>query len=297
MDAGFPEADARAVFARERRRRALSSIASRLRNEPDDVSVMLPFEEVVAALGWRGESDLGVQKIALDTIVGTVDRRAGAFDRAFRPASPDVQGRWESVAAARRRGVELPPVDVYRIGELHFVQDGHHRVSVARAAGDTTIQAHVRLVSTELGADRELRLRDLPLKRHEREFHERVPLPPGARPRIALSDEWRYAQLATLVEAWGFRASHAREHLLSREEVADAWFNEEYRPVTRVLDDVGLGGAGTETERYLRVAMLRFLLLHTHDWTEGVVERLLGEVRPPSADDDTMVHQILDEMR
>ena len=167
-------------FARERRRRALSLIAARLRSEPDDVSPMLPFEEVVAALGWRAESDLGVHKIALDTIVGTVDRRASQFDRAFRPASPDVRGRWESVAAARRSGAEMPPIDVYRIGELHFVQDGHHRVSVARAVGDKTIQAHVRLVSTRLGAGRELRLRDLPLKRHEREFHERVPLPPAS---------------------------------------------------------------------------------------------------------------------
>ena len=59
----------------------------------------------------------------------------------------------------------------------------------------------------------------------------------------------------------------------------------------------GAGGKGTETERYLRVAMLRYLLLHTHDWTDDVVERLLGEVRPAGAEQDTMVHQILKEMR
>jgi hypothetical protein len=201
------------------------------------------------------------------------------------------------VAAARRRGESLPPIDVYRIGELHFVQDGHHRVSVARALGDTTIEAHVREVVTELGAGRELQLRDLPLKHHERVFHERVPLPPAARRRIRLSDEWRYAQLASLVESWGFRASHAREHLLSREEMAAAWFHDEYEPVVAVLDEAGIGGRGTETERYLRVAMLRFLLLHTHDWSDAIVERLVGEVRPPAAEDDTMVHQILKEMR
>jgi hypothetical protein len=286
-----------AAFDRERRRRALSRIAARLRSEPDDVSAMLPFEEVVAALGRRGESDLGVQQVRLDTIVGTVDRRPGSFDRAFRPVSDEVRGRWERVAAARRQGIELPPIDVYRIGELHFVQDGHHRVSVARALGDETIHARVRLVKTQLGAGRELGLRDLPLKRHERVFHERVPLPPGKRRRIQLSDEWRYAQLATLVEAWAFRASHDREHLLAREQAAEAWFDEEYEPVTRVLHDVGAGGSGTETERYLRVAMLRFLLLHTHEWTDEVVERLLGELRAPNAADDTMVHQILKEMR
>jgi hypothetical protein len=285
-----------ADFDRGRRRRALSRIAARLRSEPDDVSAMLPYEEVVAALGWRAESDLGIEQIALDSIVGTVDRRSNTFDRAFRPVSPEVRGRWEQVAAARRRGVELPPIDVYRIGELHFVQDGHHRVSVARALGDETIEAHVKRVATRLGASHELRLRDLPLKRHERVFYERVPLPPAARRRIELSDEWRYAQLGMLVEAWGFRASHDREQLLSREETAEAWFNDEYEPVTRMLREAGIGGAGTETERYLRVAMLRFLLLHTHDWTDDVVERLLGEVRPPTAGDDPMVHQILKEM-
>jgi hypothetical protein len=292
----MPQEDAKSVYARERRRRALANIASRLRSEPDDVSVMLPFEEVVQALGRRGERDLGVQSIRLDSVVGTVDRRAGEFDREFRPASTGLRGRWERIAVARRRGEAMPPIDVYRIGELHFVKDGHHRVSVARALGDTTIDAQVREVQTALGAGRELRLRDLPLKRHERVFHERVPLPPRARARIRLSDEWRYAQLASLIEAWGFRVSHARERLLSREEMAQAWFTEEYEPVVAVLDAAAIGGPGTETERYLRIAMLRFLLLHTHDWNDAVVDRLLGEVRPASPQDDTLVHQILKEM-
>ena len=275
-------------FDRERRRRATSLIAARLGSGPDDVSPMLPFEEVVAALGRTGEADLGVQEIRLDSIIGTVDRTAGTFDRSFRPASKGVRGRWESIAAARRRGVELPPIDVFRIGDVHFVQDGHHRVSVARARGDTEIHARVKQVRTKLGANRELMLRDLPLKRHERVFHERVPLRPDARRRIELSDEWRYAQLASLVEAWGYRASRVRGQLLSREELAEAWFTG--------LNETGVGGEGTETERYLRVAMLRFLLLQTHDWTAEIMERLQGEMRSPVADDDTMVHQILKEM-
>lgn len=191
----------------------------------------------------------------------------------------------------------MPPIDVYRIGEMHFVQDGHHRVSVARALGDTHIEAHVKEVRTALGAGTDLTLRDLPLKKHERVFRERVPLPAALRDRIQLSDEWRYAQLGILVEAWGLRASYARECLLSRAEVAEAWFHEEYEPVVAVLTEAQVGGEGTETERYMRIAMLRYLLLQTHAWTDDVVERLLGEVRPPNAGDDTMVHQILKEMR
>jgi hypothetical protein len=295
-DSGLPRSDAKADFARERRRRALAHIAERMRREPDDVGLMLPFEEVVAALGRRGQVDLGVQPIPLDSIVGTVDRRKADFDRSFRPASTEIRSRWERIAAARRRGEEMPPIDVFRIGELHFVQDGHHRVSVARALGDRDINAHVVEVTTKLGAGHELKLRDLPLKRHERVFFERVPLPPAARKRIQLADEWRYAQLGTLVEGWAYRASLDRGHLLSREEMAAAWFREEYLPVVQLLADLDAGGPGTETERYLRIAMLRYLLLQTHEWTDSLIERLLGEAREPGAGEDTMVHQLLKEM-
>jgi hypothetical protein len=295
-ETGLPAQDAQSDFTRERRRRALSKIGSRLHFEPDDVSAILPFEEVVAALGRRSERDVGLQTITLDSIVGTMARRHGEFDRNFRPASPGVRGRWEQIATARRRGATMPPIDVYRIGEMHFVQDGHHRVSVARALGDTHIEAHVREVRTELPGGAELQLRDLPLKRHERVFRERIPLPAALRDRIQLSDEWRYAELAMLIEAWGLRASYAREELLSRAEIAVSWFHQEYEPVVAVLSGAQIGGGGTETERYLRIATLRYLLLQTNEWTDEIVERLLGEVRPPTASDDTMVHQILKEM-
>jgi hypothetical protein len=296
MSTGVPREDAKAVFDRQRRRRALNRIVAKLRSEPDDVSSMLPFEEVVAALGRTGERDIGVQLIPLDSIVGTVDRGRGEFDRDFRP-SAQARARWERIAAARRRGEAMPPIDVYRISDLHFVKDGHHRVSVARAHGDTDIEARVREVQTKVGAEQELRMRDLPLKQHEREFHERVPLTPEQRARIKLSDEWRYAQLGMLVEAWGFRASHERGELMSRRQMADLWFREEYEPIVQALRDADAGGGGSETERYMRLAMLRYLLLHTHEWTDEMLERLLGEAQRPGAEQDTMVHQFLKELK
>jgi hypothetical protein len=297
MSTGQPREDAKAAFDRQRRRRAFSRIAARMRFEPDDVSHMLPFDEVVAALGATSRHAAGEQMIQLDSIVGTVDRRQSDFDREFRP-SPSARSRWQRIAQARKRGEVMPPIDVFRIGDLYFVQDGHHRVSVARAMGDREIAANVIDVRTRLGAGRELKLSDLPLKAHERVFRERVPLPPDARDRIQLSDEWRYAQLATLIESWGYRASLEREQVLSRRELARAWFEEEYEPMVEVLRENGLGGGGTETERYLRVAMLRFLILQRHDWSEDVAERLAGEVKSPGvAAKDTMTHQIIKEMR
>ena len=189
-DTGFPGTDAQFDFSRARRRRALSRLANRLRGEPSDVNLILPFEEVVEALGRRGESSLGLQTIDLDSIVGTVDR-GREFDRRFRPTSGSVRARWERIAAAQRRGESMPPIDVYRIGELHFVKDGHHRVSVARALGLDAIDAYVTEVQTAWAPARDITLADLPVKSHERLFFERVPLPADARARVKLSDPRR----------------------------------------------------------------------------------------------------------
>jgi len=295
-DTGLPSADAEFDFSRARRRRTLARLAARLRRA-DDVNQILPFEEVARALGRVGERRLGEEPIPLDSIVGTVDR-SREFDRAFRPTSPRVRERWQGINRAQRRGESMPPIDVYRIGELHFVKDGHHRVSVARALGHKDINAYVTEVVTELGAEREIRLRDLPLKGHQRLFYERVPLPPELRDQIHLKDEWRYAALAEAVEAWGFRAMQAREEEMSRRDAAEAWFREEYEPVVRMLRDGGLIPKGvTDTEAYMKVAHLRYLILRTHDWDDAVIDAIRRDLESPGTEDDTMVRQLRRELR
>lgn len=272
-DTGFPLADAQDDFLRARRRQALASLAGRLRRTPDDVGVILPFEEVVAALGRSGERALGLESIRLETVVGTVDRTTD-FDREFRPTSSRVRARWESIALAERRGVALPPISVYRVGLLHFVRDGHHRVSVARALGRSTIDADVTEVLTRLPPSDALTPGDLPLKSHERVFLERVPLSPEQAARIQLTDPWAYAQLAEGVEAWGFRLMADLRTLMDRAAVADAWFEDEYVPVVELLRAADLLGEGTATEAYMRVAAERYRLLRTHSWSDEVIARL-----------------------
>ena len=152
-------------------------------------------------------------------------------------------------------------------------------MSIARAQGLPDIDAYVTEVHTELGADRAITLRDLPLKDHERLFFERVPLPAEARERIKLSDEWRYASLAEQVEAWGFRLIQELRAPLDRHEVARRWFEEEYVPVVEMLREADLIGKHTETEAYMTVSEQRYMLLRTHAWDEQVIERLRQELR------------------
>jgi hypothetical protein len=271
---GLPDQDAQNDFMRARRRAVARQLAARLRGEPDDVRMVLPYEEVVAALGFVSERRLGLQVVALDAIVGSVDR-AREFDRRFRPTSGRVRSRWEHIAAMVRRGESLPPVDLLRIGELHFVRDGHHRVSVARALGRTDIDAYVTDVLTKVGAEKTITLADLPMKSLERVFEERVPLPESAREEIRLNDPWDYARLSEHVEAWGFRTSQERQESISRAEAAYQWLEHEYRPVVAMLRHADLIGERTETEAYLRVSAERYRLLRTHRWDDEVIEQLI----------------------
>src|SRR3954454_18239023 len=190
MSTGSPSQDAQHDFSRARRARLLSDIARRLRREPDDVGLILPFEEVIEALGRTGQHDLGLQVVPLDAIVGTVDRTAD-FDRGFRPpaprpTSPRLRSRWERIPAAQRRGEAMPPISLYKVGDLYFVRDGHHRVSVAKSQGRDDIDAYVTEVTTKLKLSHDHRVSELPLKDHERLFRERVPLTAAQRQRIQL---------------------------------------------------------------------------------------------------------------
>jgi hypothetical protein len=271
---GMPGVDAQHDFIRARRRAILARLATRLRLEPDDVEVILPYEEVIQALGFVSERRLGLKVVPISAIVGTVDRERD-FDRHFRPTSARVRSRWEQIAAAMRRGEALPPVDLIKVGEIYFVSDGHHRVSVACALGHTDIDAYVTEVITRVGIDHPITVADLPLKSHERVFYERVPLPEAARSEIRLSDPWDYAVLAEGVEAWGFRAIQKHGEPLDREQAARLWLETEYRPVVGMLRETGMIGRGTETEAYMRVAAERYRLLRTHSWSEEVLRQVL----------------------
>jgi hypothetical protein len=69
---------------------------------------------------------------------------------------------------------------------------------------------------------------------------------------------------------------------MSREEVAEAWFREEYEPVVAMLEEAGLAGEGNETDAYMAVVALRYLLLRTHEWGDEVLEALREEMSKPS---------------
>jgi len=127
--------------ARDRGQRAMlrSALTGRSR-------CLIALEEVrqgshVSTTEWN-HLDVETRLVPIDQIRGS-EGRCSDFDRDFNPLHDHSRGRWLRIAAARRRGMPLPPVDLVQVGNLYFVQDGHHRVSVARALGQPDIEAKV----------------------------------------------------------------------------------------------------------------------------------------------------------
>jgi hypothetical protein len=119
---------------------------------------LLSFEEVIKQSPSQGRHDAGLQTVAVENIVGSVGR-CHDFDRGFRPRCMEQLDRWMRVDKAYHREINLPPVQLYKVGENYFVVDGHHRVSVARAHEQVFIDAYViefdTQVSSEEGMDEE----------------------------------------------------------------------------------------------------------------------------------------------
>ena len=162
-------------------------------------NAVMPLARSLAALGADSWTNAHTDWVPLNRVVGTV-ARTDDFDRQMRPMHRYLRHRWERVAAARSLAMTLPPVRLVQLGELYFVDDGHHRVSVARAHGAVDIEARVRRVCTVAYACQCLTVTDLESKAAEREFLESVPLPDDVRPWLWLDDpaDWQRLEPAAL---------------------------------------------------------------------------------------------------
>ncbi|MGD2040655.1 MAG: hypothetical protein PVH11_07495 [Anaerolineae bacterium] len=103
---------------------------------------LLDLSEVEKQCSIRHRHYRGIQTVCLDQIRGS-DGRCRDFDRAFYPSQEHNRGRWLAIATLQESGTILPPVQLVQVGEIYFVQDGHHRISVARASGKACIEAEV----------------------------------------------------------------------------------------------------------------------------------------------------------
>jgi len=217
------------AFDRARRAAFIQDILAPVRNQPTH---LLPFEEVRKTLNLGSQTYLGLHQVPLDQIVGSVARYHD-FSRAFRPRRKSLRQRWQRAMKLQGR---LPPIDLYKVGDVYFVVDGNHRVSVAREAGAQTIEAHVWEYKTRVPVESNDNLNDIFIRQEYIEFLEQSRLDVN-RPeqRIVFTVPGRYRQLGE--EIAKHRSWLDRQHVytVSFEEAAADWFDTVYMPMVEVI--------------------------------------------------------------
>lgn len=98
-----------------------------------------------------GSRSGGLQVVPIRAIRGS-ENRCHDFDQQFRPRQTNTWDRWQSVATAWVRGIDLPPVELVQVGNTFYVRDGHHRISVARALGQRDVDAVVTVLDVAIDA-------------------------------------------------------------------------------------------------------------------------------------------------
>ncbi len=146
MDKNSANTQASADFNKARNKALFNTIMNILRPERRE---LLSFYDVKSLINTKSESYRGMQTVKIDEIAGSEGRYAD-FNKAFLPKKEHLRKRWESIDKAHMNDVILPAIKLYKIGDMYFVRDGNHRVSVAKAQGVFSIDAEVSELTTEV---------------------------------------------------------------------------------------------------------------------------------------------------
>ena len=200
---------------------------------------LLPLDEASRRLGVSQRSYLGLREIPVAQIVGSVDRSAD-FDREFRPRRSVSTGRLASLREAFAGGA-MPPIRVFEVGGAYFVEDGHHRVALAREQGATFIDAEVTRLRTTYEVAPDVDVCRLVHTEQQRLLYEVSGLA-TARPdaEIAFTLLDGYTQLRDIVKAHGYDLGRRLGRLPAPEEVAADWYDTVYIPGVEAARRAGL---------------------------------------------------------
>lgn len=197
---------------------------------------LLSYEDVRARLRLREEDYKGLQEVPLDQIVGSVGRYH-EFTRNFLPKRNAMQERWSRVYAVASGMMGLPPIELYKIGDLYFVRDGNHRVSVARQMGAHTIQAHVTQLRSSVPLAADAGEAELDAAAAYADFLATTNLT-FTRPHhqsIMLSEPSRYGDLLGHIHLHQAVLSQAEGEEVPLEEAAPHWYDNVYRPAVTLI--------------------------------------------------------------
>jgi hypothetical protein len=203
-------------------------------------TTLLSYDDIKEKLHIGGPMYRGVQTVRVDQIAGSLNRYH-EFDRVFLPASNTLSTRWQSVNRAFYEDVSLPPVVLYKVGQVYFVVDGHHRVSVAREQGQEFIEADVRECSSRVNITADIRPEDLEILHDKVNFLERTSLDrlkPEANLKVTIPDGFERMLEHIAVHRYFMGLDWKRD--ISEEEAVNHWYDHVYLPVIRVIRETNI---------------------------------------------------------
>lgn len=252
-------------FRRARRRAAIRDLLARFGGRSQE---LLSFEEARKAIGQAAQLPRGLQDIPVEAIVGSVGRYED-FTRDFLPRIDRSAGRWANIRLAMERQ-GLPPIEVYKLGDAYFVQDGHHRVSVARQVGAKTIEAFVTEIPTRAPLSPEDDAGDLILKAEQAAFVEETDWDQLNRDvDISLTEPGRYRELREHIAVHRYYMSQEEGREIPLLEAVNHWLDTVYLPAVRAIRSWGLlrdFPGRTEADLYLWLMKHRSELVKDLGW-------------------------------
>ncbi len=201
---------------------------------------LLSYDEIAEKLKLRGRTERGLQQVPLDSIVGSVGRYTD-FTRSFLPRRPDDQERWANVKAAMEDDLGLPPIEVYKVGDVYFVIDGNHRVSISRQQGFKSIEARVIEVRTNIPLTPQTRHEDLIVKAEYADFLDATHIM-DLRPNVDLSVTacCQYEKLTNQIHVCQYLLQEEGKQDVSLQDAAANWYDTVYIPLAETIRDRGL---------------------------------------------------------
>ena len=228
---------ARSDFQRARFQAFMNRVWATLSGKP---TTLLSYDEIKEKLHIGGPIYRGVKTVLVDQIAGSLNRYH-EFDNVFLPASDQLADRWQSVNRAFYQEISLPPVVLYKVGQVYFVVDGHHRVSVARQQGQIYIEAEVRECATRVNLTADIQPEDLVILETKVQFLERTSLDslrPDANIKLTIPDGFDRMLEHIAVHRYFMGIDWKRD--ISEEEAIIHWYDTVYMPVIHVIRDTDI---------------------------------------------------------